>query len=710
MNTSVSRTLPQRLLFTALVGLVMWSAWTSISFSSEIAGEKNFRAGVAVVDISPVKLPVITSGGFLARSGSVIHDRLFARGMALDDGETRLVFVVVDTLFVPGDLCDEVKQAAAETTGTPAQNIMISAIHTHSGGSLVGCLGSDADVDYVNQVRPQLVECIEHAVANLQPAEIGWSSVTDAEHTHCRVFIRRPDCIGVDPFGEKTVRIMMHPGYQNPQYIGPSGPVDDELSVLSVRSPDGKPIGVLANYSMHYFGAPPISADYFGDFVRIFSAKVAPADEAFVAVMSNGTSADLQWMDYANPRSSIGRTEYAEAVAMSAFTAYEAIEYQDWVRLGVVERSLHLHRRVPSEQRWTWAQQLLREMGDAAPSSRPQVYAREARFLKENPTCELRLQAFCVGELGIAAIPNETYAITGLKLKLQCPTAEMFNIELANGCAGYIPPPEALPLGGYNAWPARTAGLQVDAETLITETLLTMFEELTGRQRRKLDPAAAPYARRVLAREPLAYWRFGEIEGNEVADLSGNGNQGLLEGGYALFLQGPIREGLGCDGRKARAVQFVGGRMKTRIDDLPDDYTLEMFFWNGLPNDNRPVTGYLFSLGPDGDDDCPGDHLGISGTHLGPDKQGRLLFYNGDERAELLVGGPVIEPKSWNHVRLVRRGEQVQIYLNFSQSPIIEGGVRVTRPKGCQELFVGGRSDSFANLEGRVADVVILRE
>jgi hypothetical protein len=627
--------------------------------------------------------------------------------MALADGRTRLVFVVVDTLFVPRDLCDQVKRVAEETTGTPAENIMISATHTHSGGSLVGCLGTDADADYVEQVRPQLVECIERAVANLQPAQIGWASVPDPKHTYCRVFIRRPDCIGIDPFGEQTVRIMMHPGYQNPQYIGPSGPVDDELSVLSVRAPDGKPIGILANYSMHYFGASAISADYFGDFVRIFSEKVAPDDGSFVAMVSNGTSADLHWMDYENPRLDISRTQYAEAVASSAFRAYQSIEYRDWVQLDAVQRPLRLNRRVPSEERWAWAQGILKDMGDAVPRSRPEVYAREARLLKEDPTCELLLQAFQLGELGIAAIPNETYAITGLKLKQQCPMADMFNIELANGCAGYIPPPEALPLGGYNAWPARTAGLQVDAETRISETLLTMFEELTGRRRVSLDLAAAPYARQLLAREPLAYWRFGEIEGDEIADLTGNGNQGRLEEGYALFLNGPNRKDLACDGRKSRAVQFVGGRMRARIDELADDYTLEMFFWNGLPNDHRPVTGYLFSRGPDGDINCPGDHLGISGTHLGPDEQGRLLFYNGNEREEVLVGGPVIEPKTWNHVRLVRRGESVQIYLNFGDEAIISGRVAVTRPKECRDLFIGGRSDRFAGLEGRVADVAV---
>ena len=152
----------------AFVSLVIESVSSSSAFSKIQAEERSFRSGVARVDISPVKLPVISSGSFLTRSGNVIHDRLFARGLALDDGATRLVFVVADTLFVPRDLCDEVKEAASKKTGIPTENMMISATHSHSAGSLVGCLGTDADSDYVNQVRPQLIDCIQQAVANLQ--------------------------------------------------------------------------------------------------------------------------------------------------------------------------------------------------------------------------------------------------------------------------------------------------------------------------------------------------------------------------------------------------------------------------------------------------------------------------------------------------------------------------------------------------------------
>jgi hypothetical protein len=137
------------------------------------------------------------------------------------------------------------------------------------------------------------------------------------------------------------------------------------------------------------------------------------------------------------------------------------------------------------------------------------------------------------------------------------------------------------------------------------------------------------------------------------------------------------------------------------------DYEIEFWFWNGLPNDNRPVTGYLISLGPDGAEKCPGDHLGISGTHGGTDTAGRLFFFNGDEQQESLSGGPVIAPKTWNHVRLLRRGEQVAVHLNGDAQPIFSGKVSVARPADSRDVFVGGRSDNFANFEGRIAEVAI---
>jgi hypothetical protein len=48
---------------------------------------------------------------------------------------------------------------------------------------------------------------------------------------------------------------------------------------------------------------------------------------------------------------------------------------------------------------------------------RSEVYAFEQQYLHEEPPRELKLQAIRIGDLGIAALPDEAFGITGLKLK-----------------------------------------------------------------------------------------------------------------------------------------------------------------------------------------------------------------------------------------------------------------------------------------------------
>ena len=110
------------------------------------------------------------------------------------------------------------------------------------------------------------------------------------------------------------------------------------------------------------------------------------------------------------------------------------------------------------------------KLGDKLPQSQPEIYALESIYLNERPRTELKVQALRIGDLGIAALPNEVFAISGLKLKGSSPFTATFNIELANGSEGYIPPPEQHKLGGYTTWPARTAGLEVNAEPQIVAT------------------------------------------------------------------------------------------------------------------------------------------------------------------------------------------------------------------------------------------------
>ncbi len=668
------------------------------------AAGKAFRAGAAMVDITPTHFPAIVSGSFLQRTANKVQDPLHARSLVLDDGANRIAIVIVDNLMMPRSVVDDAKQRAEKATGIPTSRMLVSATHTHAAPSVGGALGTGVDENYVTRLPAWIAEAVEAAVGNLAPAKVGWALACDSQHTNCRRWILRPDRIGTDPFGRRTIRAMMHPGYQNPNYVGPAGPEDPYLTVFSVKTPQDRPVALLANYSMHYFGSAAVSADYYGRFCTKLAELIGAESlqPPFVAVMSQGTSGDLHWMDYSQPRKSISIDQYAQEVAEVAYGAYETIKYHDWVPVAMAERKLTLRRRVPDEERLAWARKIAAEMKGHIPQNRPEVYALEQIYLRENPVRELKLQAIRVGDLGITAIPCEVYGITGLKIKAQSPLQPTMNFELANGSEGYIPPPEQHTLGGYTTWPARSAGLEVEAEPRIVETVLELLEEVAGAKRRSVTETKGPYAEAVLASKPVAYWRLGEFAGRRAVDCTDGKHDGIYEDGVALFLDGLPEPGL--RGVLAhRAAHFAGGRMKAGVQGLSETYSIEMWFHSGMPSDARPVTGYLFSRGPDGARDAPGDHLGIGGT---AGNAGKLFFYNGDTRRDVLAGTADIPMRSWNHVVFVRNGKSIRVYLNGNSDAEICGEVALN-PEGTEAIFIGGRSDNLFNFEGKIDEAAL---
>ena len=310
--------------------------------SAAEADSKLFRAAPVRSTSSPAAFPVLVNGGFLQNQATRLNDPVHAKCIVLDDGATRLAIVVVDICMMPRELLDRAKELARMKTGIPTDRILISATHTHSAPAAMGALGCPADANYVAILPGRIAESIERAAGNLEPARIGWTVIDDDGHTFCRRWIRRPDKMIEDPFGGRTVRANMHPGYQNPDVIGPAGPVDPALTLLSVQSRDGRPIAVLANYSMHYYGAMPVSADYFGRFATAIAKQIGAekVEPPFVGIMSQGTSGDQMWMDYGQPKKEPGPDAYAQEIAHGAVLAYQRITYQDWVPLAMAETTL----------------------------------------------------------------------------------------------------------------------------------------------------------------------------------------------------------------------------------------------------------------------------------------------------------------------------------------------------------------------------------
>ncbi|MEC8973096.1 MAG: hypothetical protein VX509_04195, partial [Verrucomicrobiota bacterium] len=298
------------------------------------------RAGAAKVDVTPLTLPVIRNGGFLEASDNRVLDPLNARCLVLDDRVTRLAIVVVDSCMLPRDLCDEAKRAASGKTGIPFDRILISATHCHSAPSSMSyCLGSRVDPRYRAFLPGKLVEAIVAANAALQPARAAWGRVDAGEFTACRRWSFLKGSELADPFGDKTVRANMHPGHGNENAVGPTGPADPWLSFLRVQRADGRPLSVLANFSMHYFGGHPgVSADYAGLFSERWAKRLASGDAAFVGIMSQGTSGDLWWGDYRRAKRRIwSMQDYTGQLVDLVAKRLDKLEHSADVPLGMAE-------------------------------------------------------------------------------------------------------------------------------------------------------------------------------------------------------------------------------------------------------------------------------------------------------------------------------------------------------------------------------------
>mgnify|MGYP004066348741 CR=1 FL=1 len=189
------------------------------------------------MDATPKQLPVHVNGGMRQRELGEVGSPIKVRAIALDDGKTQLAIVVVDSCMMSRAFLDDAKAAASKKTDIRADRMFISATHTHTAPASMGCLGTDVDPRYPLLLKRKIIEAIDGAKKNLEPVQVG-AVVFDAnEYTALRRWVRRPDRIANDPFGNPTVRANMHAGRNWDDVTGESGPEDPDFSMVSFQFP-----------------------------------------------------------------------------------------------------------------------------------------------------------------------------------------------------------------------------------------------------------------------------------------------------------------------------------------------------------------------------------------------------------------------------------------------------------------------------------------
>lgn len=446
-----------------------------------------FRAGAATSNITP-RLGCSINGYLNDRKAAHIHDELRARCLVLDNGQVRLAIVVCDSCMISRDTMDAAKQAIHDQSGLPVEHILISSTHTHTAPSSMGLFQSEPDKEYLRFLASRVADGVARAVNNLAPARIAWGSGRVPEQVFNRRWRMKPGTIPATPFGGTNDLVKMNPPVASPNLVEPAGPTDPEVSIVSVQTAGGRPLALLANYSLHYVGTGrdnDISADYYGAFAERIQQLLGAErqDPPFVALLSNGTSGDINNINFRKKQPPQKPYEQirlvADGVASEAHRVCQTLQYKDWVLLGVQQTELKLGLRLPSSTDVARAEAILSKAKGPELRTWEEVYARETVIMKDYPQeTALIIQALRIGDLAIAAIPCEVFAETGLAIKQKSPFNQTFTIELANGGNGYLPTPEQHQLGGYETWRARSSCLEVQAAPKIFDTLMGLLSQL----------------------------------------------------------------------------------------------------------------------------------------------------------------------------------------------------------------------------------------
>ena len=423
-----------------------------------------FRAGAATSNITP-DLGGGIIGGFLPFPAAHVHDELHARCLVLDDGRTKLAVVVCDVLGIDRSLSVEARKLIQKSSGITPENVLISAVHTHSACSALGRdrfkLPQELD-DYQRFMARRIADGVQCAANTLRPAQLAFVTAEAPEHVFNRRWFLKPGTMPPNPFGSID-RVKMNPSAGSADLVEPAGPTDPTVSVVALREPGGRPIAVLSAYSLHYVGGVGpghISADYFAMYCRHLERLLHAEDQdpPFVAMMANGTSGDVNNINFVHPRP--GKKPYeqmrfvAEDVAGKVHAALAKAKYRDGVTLAALYREPMIGCRRPTAEQTEWAKQTLAKPAPApGKTDLSYIYAQRTMRLVDSPEAiPLPLQVLRIGDVCIGTMPNEVFCEIGLEFRKRSPVQPAFMISLAHGYFGYLPTPR------HSRWAATRPG------------------------------------------------------------------------------------------------------------------------------------------------------------------------------------------------------------------------------------------------------------
>ncbi len=410
-----------------------------------------------------------------------VHDDLFARAVYFESEEkdikTHFLMIVCDVLSLDGKFLDIAKKFISKSIPISAENIMISATHTHhgpdysgiflAGGSLSMLLGlffPRPETEELFLLGKKLVRVAKTAYNARKKAKMGSAQTEIPEKD--RVMINRRDLFN----------------FEKARY-----PVTVIKVVSDEQKDKGQIYGVIVNYACHGTVLPYkntlITADYIGYVVKTLNDHFS--DSSVNCLYFNGPCGEINHLtlelkrkivikgpekvSYQDIYSQQGTWEDAQrigdTIANCALKALYKINYTNDAHVRVLTKPI----RIPIKD-YQFGSDLKSAIIKLFYRAKLQLYSWlktlailknnvffkiEASSLKKDRTISTSLQAAEIGDFVFVTAPGEYFLELGNGVILYAnnlfPDKKSFVIELANDSIGYLYTIEAYLKVGYES-------------------------------------------------------------------------------------------------------------------------------------------------------------------------------------------------------------------------------------------------------------------
>ena len=356
-----------------------------------------------------------------------LHD-LWAKALLLEDARgNRSLLITMDILGVSKDFSDEVRNLINRKYNLNNSQIILSSSHTHSGPVISRALQyiypmTEQDwkvVDkYTEQLKEKLVELVDQAIKNLQPAHI----YTQNGITRFQVNRRNNRENSITPTTELK------------------GPNDYAVPVIKIESPDKQLLAVVFGYACH---PTTLSINMFsGDYAGFAQLELEKRYPGVTAMFFQGAGADQNPL----PRRTVPLAiQYGKqlAAAVERVLSEEMPQQESNLITRYSEIDLLIDDPLPTEElqviakgsdyQARWANGIISEL------------KTKGHLIKSYP---FPVGYWQIGQQKLFILGGESVIAYSVKLK-QTYGEQIFVMSYANDVMGYIPSEVILEEGGY---------------------------------------------------------------------------------------------------------------------------------------------------------------------------------------------------------------------------------------------------------------------